>query len=181
MDATDKPALRQHYRALRDAIPAEVRAQRSQAILRMLLRIERFEHAGSVFVYVSTGSEVDTRGLITACWSAGKVVAVPRVSAEVGHMRPVVIQSLNDLSPGRYGTLEPTTHDYFDSTPDITIVPGLAFTRAGQRLGQGGGYYDRYLAKHPATYKIGLCFSEQLADELAINDHDVFMDEVITA
>ncbi|MGB0767989.1 MAG: 5-formyltetrahydrofolate cyclo-ligase, partial [Phycisphaeraceae bacterium] len=68
----------------------------------------------------------------------------------------------DDLAPGRFGILEPTTQAPFDATPDVTIVPGLAFTPNGQRLGQGGGYYDRYLAKHPATYKIGICLREQL-------------------
>ena len=51
----------------------------------------------------------------------------------------------------------------------------------GERLGQGGGYYDRYLADHPATYKVGVCFNEQFTDALPIEAHDALMDEVVSA
>lgn len=179
--SSDKPALRKHYRALRDAIPAEQREERSDAIARMVQTIERYQHAGSVFVYVSVGSEVGTHALIKAALDAGKTVAVPRVMQGQGVMQPIVIRSLSDFAPGRFGIPEPTTHERFDTSPDLAIVPGLAFTRDGLRLGQGGGFYDRYLAQHPATYKVGLCFDPQLADTLLCDGHDVTMDEVITA
>lgn len=142
---------------------------------------ERYEHAGSVFVYVSAGAEVVTLGLIEQMLAAGKTVAVPRVTAERGVMLPTVIGSLADLAPGRFGIPEPNTHQTLTQSPDLAIVPGLAFTRGGQRLGQGGGYYDRFLADHPATYKIGICFDEQVVDELPAAEHDVGMHEVITA
>lgn len=176
-----KSELRKHYRALRDAIAEPHRIERSTAIEQLVLMTDRVEQAGSVFVYVSSGGEVRTHELIAALLDRGKTVAVPRVMPEAGVMRPVVIQGLDDFAPGRFGIPEPTTHEPFEETPDITIVPGLAFTRDGVRLGQGGGYYDRYLAQHPATYKIGLCFEEQLADELPSVARDVFMDELVTA
>jgi len=180
-DPLDKPTLRKHYRALRDAIPPAEREARSQVIARLLLTIERYDHAGSVFVYVSAGSEVVTHGLIESMLKEGKTVAVPRVMADGGQMRPTVIHHMSDLVPGRFGILEPTTHEVLSTSPELVIVPGLAFTRSGHRLGQGGGYYDRYLTQHPATYKVGLCFNEQLAPSLPTDEHDVGMDEVITA
>lgn len=182
MDTCDnKPALREHYRSVRKAIPAHEREDRSDVIARLLVTIERYEHAGSLFVYVAAGTEVQTLGLIEAALADGKTVAVPRVAPDEGVMHPLVIRSLGDLAPGRFGIQEPTTHEVFDTTPDLVVVPGLAFTRSGRRLGQGGGYYDRYLAQHPAVYKVGVCFNEQLADHLPMDEHDVGMDEVITA
>ncbi len=180
-ESMDKTALRKHYRILRDAIPATQLVDRSAELQRLALSIEHIQHAGSVFIYVSSGSEVRTHELIAVLLAAGKVVAVPRVLAEPGVMQPVVIRGLDDFAPGRFGIPEPTTHEPFEETPDVTIVPGLAFTRTGQRLGQGGGYYDRYLAQHPATYKVGVCFNEQMADELPCEAHDALMDEVVTA
>ena len=180
-ESMDKTALRKHFRSLRDAILAAHLVQRSTELQRLVLLIEHIQHAGSVFVYVSSGSEARTHELIAALLEAGKVVAVPRVLAEPGAMRAVVIRALDDFAPGRFGIPEPTTHEPFEETPDVTIVPGLAFTRTGQRLGQGGGYYDRYLAQHPATYKVGVCFNEQLTDALPCEKHDALMNEVVTA
>ncbi|MFN3166348.1 MAG: 5-formyltetrahydrofolate cyclo-ligase [Phycisphaeraceae bacterium] len=176
-----KTALRKHYRALRNAIPAASRDERSAEIAQLVLTIDKLDHAGSIFVYVSAGSEVGTHALIAELLKQGKAVAVPRITPEPGVMQPMRIHSLNDLAPGRFDIPEPTTNDPFTTTPDLALVPGLAFTRTGQRLGQGGGYYDRYLGQHPTAYKIGLCFNEQLAEELPVEDHDAGMDEVIVA
>lgn len=175
----DKKQLRKHYRQCRDAMVASQRTKRSADLQRLVLSNDRVKRAGSVFVYVSSGSEVQTHGLISALLEQGKAVAVPRVLAKPGAMEAVVVRGLDDLVPGRFGVLEPTTPELLEQTPHVTIVPGLAFTRAGLRLGQGGGYYDRYLAQHLASYKAGLCFTEQLADELPGDAHDIRMDEVI--
>ena len=180
-DATNKPDLRKHYRAIRDGISEAQLLERSTAIEQLVLSIDRIHQAGSVFVYVSSGSEVRTHELIAAMLTQGKTVSVPRVLPGPGEMQPIVIHALDDFAPGRFGIPEPTTHEHFDKTPDVTIVPGLAFTRTGIRLGQGGGYYDRYLEQHPATYKVGLSFNEQLAEALPASEHDVHMDEVVTA
>ena len=64
---------------------------------------------------------------------------------------------------------------------DVILVPGLAFTRAGQRLGRGGGFYDRLLARLPAvTWKIGVCFEVQISDAVPSEPHDVTVDCVMT-
>ncbi len=63
---------------------------------------------------------------------------------------------------------------------DLIIVPGCAFTKDGLRLGYGGGFYDRYLAKHPELYKVGICFKEQLFETLPVDAHDVRMDLIIS-
>lgn len=180
-DSASKAELRQHYRSLRHGVSEIQRVERSAAIERLVLTIDRVVQAGSVFIYVSSGAEVRTHELIAVLLDQGKVVMVPRVLPEAGVMQPVVIHGLDDFAPGRFGIPEPTTHEPFDETPDVTIVPGLTFTRTGDRLGQGGGYYDRYLAQHPATYKVGVCFNEQIAESLPTDEHDLQMDEVVTA
>jgi 5-formyltetrahydrofolate cyclo-ligase len=65
--------------------------------------------------------------------------------------------------------------------PDVVVVPGLAFTTAGDRLGQGGGWYDRFLPQVRADCTtIGVCFAEQILDTLPVEAHDVTMDHVVT-
>ncbi len=65
--------------------------------------------------------------------------------------------------------------------PDVVIVPGLAFTARGDRLGQGGGWYDRFLSDvRPDCASIGVCFAEQLVDVIPVELHDVTMDHVVT-
>jgi 5-formyltetrahydrofolate cyclo-ligase len=71
--------------------------------------------------------------------------------------------------------------DVEPSWPDVVIVPGLAFTAAGDRLGQGGGWYDRFLSKvRTDCTTIGVCFAEQIVDGLPVEAHDVTMDHVVT-
>jgi 5-formyltetrahydrofolate cyclo-ligase len=65
------------------------------------------------------------------------------------------------------------------SWPDLVVVPGLAFTRDGRRLGQGGGWYDRFLARTRCP-KVGVCFDVQVVAELPVEDHDVVVDVVVT-
>jgi 5,10-methenyltetrahydrofolate synthetase len=64
--------------------------------------------------------------------------------------------------------------------PDLILVPGLAFTSSGHRLGRGGGFYDRWLAAHPETKTLGICFSCQMVDSLPIESHDIRVDAVFT-
>jgi 5-formyltetrahydrofolate cyclo-ligase len=92
-----------------------------------------------------------------------------------------VVSALSELLPGRFGIREPRT----GLTPerlDLIVVPGLAFTAAGHRLGHGAGFYDRFLsALPPTTVKIGVCFEFQLLPEIPHESHDALVDAVVTA
>lgn len=73
-------------------------------------------------------------------------------------------------------------HDPDPATVDVVVVPGLAFTRRGDRLGQGGGWYDRFLAGlRPDAVTIGVGFREQLVDHLPVEPHDVRLHQIVTA
>ena len=85
-----------------------------------------------------------------------------------------------DLQQGAYGIMEPCGEVFTDyDSIDVAIIPGMAFDKQGHRLGRGKGYYDRFLSKIPKVYKIGLCFSWQLVDEVPCDEHDIIMDEII--
>ena len=84
---------------------------------------------------------------------------------------------------GKFGLLEPDTEDLVDLTqPEIlSITPLVACTKSGDRLGRGGGYYDRFFAKYPQIFKVGVCYSEQVLSEIPTMPHDIKLDRIIYA
>ncbi len=90
------------------------------------------------------------------------------------------ITGWSGLRQGRYELFEPAeASDTGHRTQGVALVPCLAFTADGRRLGRGGGYYDRFLAQHEGP-KIGLAFDEQLAEDLPAETHDVSLDAIVT-
>jgi 5-formyltetrahydrofolate cyclo-ligase len=135
-----------------------------------------------VHTYVGVGSEVATLTLIEELLRRGGMrIACPRVAGG-DHLEHHEIRSTNDLVEGAMELLEPDPA-HCPKLPvsqiDFVLVPGLAFTRDGHRLGYGRGYYDRLLAQSQAT-AIGLAFDAQLLDELPRETHDRAVDIVIT-
>jgi len=171
-----KAELRQTFRTLRDHIPLSDREAWSDQVRSRALELPELAAAASVFIYASVASEVQTYTLIENLLAMGKTVALPRVTeASAGQMQAVVIHSLKDLAPapGNLGLLAPRGSKTLAGTPAVTVLPGLAFSpTTGTRLGTGGGFYDRYLAAHPATHTVALAFECQLTDDLPAEAHD---------
>jgi 5-formyltetrahydrofolate cyclo-ligase len=110
-----------------------------------------------------------------------KTLCLPRVDWAAGTMVPVAVTSLDEgIAPGRHGLREPVGGTAIDPKDlGVVIVPGLAFDERGNRLGRGGGFYDRFLATTPA-FRIGVCFEVQLAPSVPAGPLDVPMDAVVT-
>jgi 5-formyltetrahydrofolate cyclo-ligase len=142
----DKAELRAILVARRTALGEQRRRQADAAICDQLLQAPQYQLAQTLFTYVSLADEVDTRRLIEAALLAGKQVCVPRCGG-FGQMDAVIIGGEGDLIKGTYGLLEPRADLPVVGLTDIDliIVPCLAATRSGLRLGYGGGFYDRYL------------------------------------
>lgn len=138
----------------------------------------------TIGAYSSFGKEVGTEALIRRLLAAGHQVALPVVSRQpsLKKMDFRLVEQVEALVPGVFGILEPQQGKVvFPEELEIMLLPGLAFSRTGERLGRGGGYYDRYLAKlPPEVLKIGLAFSEQIAEALPTEEHDLKVDMVIT-
>ena len=154
-------------------------ADASDLILERLLHLEPLRDALSVFVYVSFGNEVRTRKLIEHLRHAGKHVCVPRLDP-AGRMHAHLIHTLDDLTSSGAGIPIPPADAPIERHPDLALVPGLAFTPAGQRLGMGAGCYDRYLNDHPDTLPVGLCYEWQILDSLPTEPHDQPMHWLVT-
>lgn len=174
-----KQSLRKSMRARRAGIaPAERRA-RDRRIIKNLCSMPVFREAKSVFCYVSYLSEADTRPVIDDCIRQNRLLAVPRI---ISHSRMIAVR-LNDpaeLRPGNMGIPSPLSARAESGPFDIAITPGLAFGPAGERLGYGRGYYDRWFARHRADLKIALAYEIQLVDRLPAEAADRQVDMIVT-
>lgn len=176
----DKSALREEARAARRAIAPETRAALSDRIREHVLALPELSRARAVGCYVSVRTEVDTTIILRELFVRGGIVAVPVTIGD----RLAFAQLVHPwaLAPGAHGIPEPRQpwEEVRGDALDVIIVPGLQFGRDGSRLGNGGGHFDRYLAEHPKSLRVGLAFAAQLVDRVATEGHDQGMDVVIT-
>ena len=179
--------IREEKEALRKAALAKTRSlskaymeSSDRIILEKVLALPAFRDAKVIFTYVSMTGEPDTHELIERALKDGKKVAVPRCRKN-GVMDLKIITDLSDLSEeGAFGIQEPPG-DAEDAEPgevDLAVVPCVMAGKDGQRLGHGGGYYDRFLEVFRGISVI-LCYSE-LTGEIPREEHDLAADLVIT-
>ena len=162
----------------RDALTAAERAIASTQICERA--VAELAGANAVALYATKGSEVDTIGLDIALRVAGATVVYPRVVDE-GKQLAFCAATIADLAPSRFGLREPLRGEPFAlDRIDAFVIPGLAFDRAGWRIGWGRGYYDVTLAAAPRARRIGLAFACQLVDEVAHDPHDARLHLVVT-
>lgn len=175
-----KEELRQHARDARRAIAPEDRLEKSVRIREHALGLPELERARTVGCYVSVGSEVDTTLLLRALLLLDKRVAVP--VAEGDKMQFVRLQHPWALVPGPRNIPVPRQpwEEVSGDQLEIVFVPGLQFGRDGSRLGQGGGYFDRFLHQNVNPLRVGLAFSEQVVDAVPTEGHDEGMDVLVT-
>jgi 5-formyltetrahydrofolate cyclo-ligase len=173
---TNKSALREQTRARLAELPAtEVRAH-SAAVWERLSVLPAFATAKSVMTYVSTGTEINTHGLIRQLLAMGRQVCVP---AWVDKYVPAAIHDFDlDLVEGKFGIPEPKTA-VTAVQPEVWLVPGLAFAVNGNRLGRGRGFFDALLRTAHGV-KIALAHDFQLLDEVPAEAHDVRVDFIVT-
>jgi len=178
----EKPKLRRAALARRRAMaPAEV-ARKSAAIVNRLMALDAVRAAPVLLSYISSkDNEVDTHRFVDRLLTANRTVLAP-VAENRGLLAWSRLENLSELAPGRFGILEPMPayrRLVVPPTNAPVLVPGIAFSRTGRRIGYGGGYYDRFLAGHPGP-KIGLAFELQIIDEFDAFSHDVPVDVVVT-
>jgi 5-formyltetrahydrofolate cyclo-ligase len=139
-----------------------------------------FLSAGTVFCFVGTAGEIDTRPILTAALRAGQTLCVPLCTGN-GLMELRRIDSLEQLSPGFHGIPEPPPAAGAINPDDVdfTVIPCAACDRVGHRLGKGGGYYDRFLAAYRGPAVL-VCRERLLWDEIPMEPHDAVVPWVVT-
>ena len=171
----DKAALRRRMTMVRDLV--DDRLLRSIDLWNQLADVPEFASAGAVMAFVGMRSEPDTDPLFARLAAAGTRLLLPRVEGG----RLVVCDHDGTLVKSTFGVPEPTGPALDPAVVEFVVVPGLAFTADGRRLGYGAGFYDRFLPTVAGVPNAGVCFSEQLVDDVPWEDHDVRVDRVISA
>ena len=172
---TDKATLRRRMRMARDLI--DDRVLRSVGLWSELADLPAYRDATTVMGFVGGRGEPDTESLFARIAAEGKTLVLPSVNGE--RLVPKLVGS--GLAEGAFGIPEPQGEPISPIGLDLVIVPGLAFTRDGRRLGQGGGHYDRLLAElPPSCTTVGVCFAEQIVDDLPFEAHDRNVDHVVS-
>ena len=175
-----KSLLRQHIRAQKKQYTAAQLAAMSEEITNRVLASAWWQEASALLLYYPLPDEVDVRPLIREANREGKHVLLPVVRGDELELR--LYKDEASLREGAFGIMEPTgpmlVHEDYDEI-DLALIPGMAFDRAGHRLGRGKGYYDRLLPKLTNARLQGICFPFQLLDEVPAEPHDIPVHEVI--
>lgn len=164
----------------------EVRVKSARVMERVisyLSAIPAHEPMEEIYVYASYGSETDTYEFIEYCLEHNIRIALPRVCDDLENMEFYYISSLKDVESGYRGIPEPArycTKAENSRKSQYMILPGVGFDLCRNRTGYGKGFYDRYLERYPDFYKIGICFEEQIFEEIDVSENDIPMDVVIT-
>lgn len=177
-----KKEMRARAKEMRRSMSPEIKQSLDRKIKNKLLNLWAVREAHTVLCYVSTEIEVNTRGLITDLLKMGKRVAVPRCESDNGDMDFYYINSLSELSSGSFGVEEPDPQKNImvgQTEGSVCIVPAFMFDKNGYRLGYGKGYYDRYLSRYKGA-TIGVCYSENLQQELYHGKYDRAVELVVT-
>ncbi len=130
----------------------------------------------SFFVYRSVRTEADTAQIIAGLYAAGKTVCLPCVEGEF--MRSVRALQGDKLEKGAFGIYQPQCGE--EENCEVAIVPLLAADGQGNRLGYGGGYYDKYFSAHPHVLRVGICYAGQVIPAIPTETTDMRLHYLIT-
>lgn len=177
--APEKAELRRTMRARLRAL-GEAREPHSRAVCEAIARHPAYAAARVVAIFDPLPSEP----AVDLLWQiAPRRFVYPRIAGE--SLELIEVRTVAELEHAAERKFREPRLGGAEAHPlgevDVILVPGVAFTRAGQRLGRGGGYYDRLLAAlPPTTLRLGVCFELQIVDELPAEAHDMTVDAVIT-
>jgi 5-formyltetrahydrofolate cyclo-ligase len=179
----DLPARKARLRAemgeRRGRVASREGARAAAAVAERVRALPAFREAPAVALYAARADELPSRSLFEAVRAAGKEALFPRTEGD--SLAFYVVRAWEELVPGRYGVAEPPSRATPVIPSGLVIVPGVAFDRAGHRLGRGGGYYDRaFVVGKTAGRLVGVGYAFQVVDEVPHGPHDRRMDAVVT-
>jgi len=178
--------LRKKIKSIRDNISLEQRESMSQDITENVLALleSDFKGANIFLCFYPFGSEVDLRGLYNTLKSKGKRIFFPVSDSDRHELSFHEVNDFSkDFSTGAYGIMEPCKDlPLLEEVHDevVVITPGVSFDNSCNRIGYGGGYYDRFFEQHSNYIKIGVGFEQQMVDNLKIEAHDMPLDYIVT-
>lgn len=175
-----KKEMRKAYIARLQQLDLNTRLKEEQALASRLYDQPEWFGAKVIGITLSQSFEINTAPIILHARHKGQTVVVPRTLPE-RKMEFVVLTESTEFSETQFGVLEPVKGEVLGPNDiDLMVVPGVAFTLSGNRLGFGGGYYDRYLSNYDGP-KFAMALNTQIAEEneWPTDTFDIPMDKVI--
>lgn len=185
-----KTQLRKQLRTKRNSLEKDIQFDKSYTIMETVVAHFEFLQSKQVLCYLSFQSEVYTKGIIEYAWLLNKSVFCPKIVEN--EIRFFKISNFDELELHPMGFYEPRVDEtsiewtqqqatqYQAGEETIAIIPGLGFDLNGNRMGYGGGYYDQFLRKHPSVIRMGICYEEQILEELSVEEWDQPMQYIIS-
>ena len=179
-----KAQLRKRIKAVRNALSEAERNTYSMQICDRLCEQSWYAKADTILVYSAIQSEADLNLFCKKARMDGKKLYFPKVFDE--NMDFFCVSDASQMKAGAFHVMEPDIEAYALETFQSTqvripiLVPGVAFSRRGERIGYGKGYYDRYIGAHPELMAVGICFECQLSDGLPAEPQDIAMCRIVT-
>lgn len=161
----------------RDGISADFIKIASKQIHKNLKKIEAYRNAQTIACYYSIGSEVRTQDIMQEILSKGKTLALPRVVDK--SLVFCDVKKIEDLEKGAFDIMEPKQHCPEIGSFDVILVPAIAMTRTGQRLGYGKGFYDRFLSDRN-TVSVTPIYSKLVVKNIPKSEDDIPIQWVVT-
>lgn len=179
----EKMILRNKILNIRNNLRLEDKIKLEEKIYNKLFNNEIFKKAKNIFIYISFGTEINTKPIIEKALEENKNIYIPKIYKTDRSMKAIKLNSFKELKENSIGILEPIQDgEYIDKKKiDLIIVPGVVFDKEGNRIGYGGGYYDRYLSDiKEVSNKIALAYELQVLDFIGEEKHDIKVDYIIT-
>lgn len=177
----NKKEIREEIIAKRNLIKEKDKLD--EIIKKKLISTKAYKESKNIFIYLGFGSEINTIKYIEDFLRDGKKIIVPYTNTKNKVMYGIEINTLEGLKKNRFGILEPTDISVIFNKDDIDliIVPGVAFDKEGNRIGYGGGYYDKFLNELKKDIPtIALAYDFQVFESIPTEVHDIKVDMVIT-
>ena len=176
----NKQELRRTIRERKRAMTEEEIVERSNALAEKFYNTPAYQAASTIYGYLPYNQEVRTVPMLQRALDEGKRVAVPKVYGE--EMRFIYLEDLTQVSKGYAGIPEPIADaPVAEDQRALVLMPGLAFDPQGHRIGYGGGFYDKFLAKEPHHPTLALCYEFQMQAHLDTEEFDIPVDTVLWA
>ncbi len=173
-----KDFLRKNIKAKRNKLSKETVLQKSNIICDKILNHPKYRESTYIYCYYPIQNEVNIVPVIEDALKNNKTVALPKVISTDGKMIFVNVDKKDDLLKGHYNIPEPKGIIPAKEA-DLILVPGVVFSGNGKRIGQAGGFYDRFLP-NCSSYNIGISYDFQIVDDFQIEFHDIILDEIIS-
>ena len=176
----DKKELRRQIREKKRAMTEEEIVSRSARLGELLRQSSVYQQADTIYFYLPYNQEVRTVPMLEQALRDGKQVAVPKVYGD--DMKFLYLKDLTRIGKGYAGIPEPIDDEPVaqDETA-LVLMPGLAFDPQGHRIGYGGGFYDKFLAREPHHPTVALCYEFQMLPRLETEAFDIPVDQVFWA